>query len=388
MPTLQYVGARYVPVFYSNPDGSWDWESGVQYEPLTIVKYGENSYTSRSLVPATVGSPNLNPEYWALTGSYNGFLQYVTERVNNTRRKYILIGDSFGDGVISENVVGQGWIAKFKSLFPDDVYIDARGSKPGTAGFTSTRTFLSIFQYILGNVENPEEITDIIVMGGTNDAANYAQVPTAIQAFVAACQTSCRNATIRIGCLGTYVTIRNSNIREAYASCRNYGCCYLDTIEHLFCLPSYISDGTHLTQAGYDYYFPYIADCILKGYTRFSFFAFASSSALNGKINFWITESSIHADMLGNDNNYLHFQLTAPQNELTYTFTGLPILNLEGLVEIKGECHTFHNDMWTFWQYCTGKFVGDNLVLSNVGIGGNPGTLFEYSLYNCNFPIV
>lgn len=75
---LQYVGARYVPVFYQNPNGTWDWLSGVQYEPLTIVKYGTSTYTSKQLVPATVGAPNTAPEYWALTGDYNGAILSLT----------------------------------------------------------------------------------------------------------------------------------------------------------------------------------------------------------------------------------------------------------------------------------------------------------------------
>lgn len=104
MPTLQYVGARYVPVFYSNPDGSWDWESGVQYEPLTIVKYGENSYTSRSLVPATVGSPNLNPEYWAQTGNYNGFLQSLEDSIDALTESYIPVSSLEDIDVTKSNV--------------------------------------------------------------------------------------------------------------------------------------------------------------------------------------------------------------------------------------------------------------------------------------------
>lgn len=78
----QYVGARYVPVFFNNPDGSWDWASGFSYEPLTMVKYGTNTYTSKSQVPATVGAPNLNPEYWAQTGDYNGAIINIGNSVS------------------------------------------------------------------------------------------------------------------------------------------------------------------------------------------------------------------------------------------------------------------------------------------------------------------
>lgn len=82
MAALQYVGARYVPVFYKNPNGSWDWEAGASYEPLTIVKYGESSFISRMLVPPSVGAPNTSPEYWAQTGNYNGYLLEIQEQID------------------------------------------------------------------------------------------------------------------------------------------------------------------------------------------------------------------------------------------------------------------------------------------------------------------
>lgn len=71
MATLQYIGARYVPTFYLNSLGTPEWEAGVAYEPLTIVTYNNNSYTSRKPVPADVGNPSANSEYWAQTGVYN-----------------------------------------------------------------------------------------------------------------------------------------------------------------------------------------------------------------------------------------------------------------------------------------------------------------------------
>lgn len=67
----QYIGARYVPKFFENSRGGTEWESGVAYEPLTIVTYNSNSYTSRKAVPATTGNPSDNPEFWASTGIYN-----------------------------------------------------------------------------------------------------------------------------------------------------------------------------------------------------------------------------------------------------------------------------------------------------------------------------
>lgn len=67
MGVRQYIGARYVPKFYEGSNGS-QWDSGVMYEPLTIVQYLTNTYCSKKTVPSTVGAPNLNPDYWANIG--------------------------------------------------------------------------------------------------------------------------------------------------------------------------------------------------------------------------------------------------------------------------------------------------------------------------------
>lgn len=75
----QYIGARYVPTFFNNPDGSWDWAPGFQYEPLTIVKYGTNTFTSKKLVPDNIGTPNIEKDYWAMTGDYNGAILALTK---------------------------------------------------------------------------------------------------------------------------------------------------------------------------------------------------------------------------------------------------------------------------------------------------------------------
>ena len=79
----QYVGARYVPKF-ADPVA---WASGTSYEAMTIVTYNNSSYTSKMPVPATVGNPADNPDYWALTGNYNAQVEQYrkeTETVSNS----------------------------------------------------------------------------------------------------------------------------------------------------------------------------------------------------------------------------------------------------------------------------------------------------------------
>lgn len=62
-----YIGARYVPAWFTNPnDSSNNWVTGISYEPLTMVDFEGNKYISKQPVPSTVGEPNVNPDYWYL----------------------------------------------------------------------------------------------------------------------------------------------------------------------------------------------------------------------------------------------------------------------------------------------------------------------------------
>lgn len=75
MAVTQYIGARYVPLL-ADPT---EWASTRTYEPLTIVLYQGNSYTSRQYVP--VGIDILNEDYWAPTGNYNAQVEAYRQEV-------------------------------------------------------------------------------------------------------------------------------------------------------------------------------------------------------------------------------------------------------------------------------------------------------------------
>lgn len=86
MSVRQYVGARYVPKFFENPNGSAEWIKDTTYEPLTIVTYLNNSYTSKKPVPNTVGNPTDNTEYWANTGNYNAQIEDYRKITTETKK--------------------------------------------------------------------------------------------------------------------------------------------------------------------------------------------------------------------------------------------------------------------------------------------------------------
>lgn len=75
MAVTQYIGARYVPLF-SDP---LEWDVTKEYEPLTIVYWQGNSYTSRQAVPS--GVDIANDSYWALTGNYNAQIEQYRKEV-------------------------------------------------------------------------------------------------------------------------------------------------------------------------------------------------------------------------------------------------------------------------------------------------------------------
>lgn len=77
MAITQYIGARYVPLF-ADP---LDWSDQKEYEPLTIVYYAGNSYTSRQYVPK--GIQITNTDYWALTGNYNAQIEQYRDEVQS-----------------------------------------------------------------------------------------------------------------------------------------------------------------------------------------------------------------------------------------------------------------------------------------------------------------
>jgi len=69
-----YIGMRYVPIFLG------DWDSSISYEALSIVNYGNNTYTSKKPVP--VGTLPTDTNYWALTGNYNGAILNLQGRMD------------------------------------------------------------------------------------------------------------------------------------------------------------------------------------------------------------------------------------------------------------------------------------------------------------------
>lgn len=194
----QYVGARYVPQFFNNPNGSWDWAQGFQYEPLTIVKYGENTYTSKTLVPATVGSPNLNTEYWANTGNYNG-------AINQLQSEIELIADKlkYGDSLQSLNVlfIGDSYATKEYTNWADAIvnWVTSVGGVAQSGVISGTNwngTYAPAYITALQTADNKQDLKQIIIAGGVNEIYDYNTAENAVKEFMLYVKNNCPLARV------------------------------------------------------------------------------------------------------------------------------------------------------------------------------------------------
>lgn len=197
MAERQYIGARYVPKFFDNPNTSdAAWLTGVAYEALTIVTYAGNSYTSKKPVPAGVGAPNLNPDYWVATGLFNEQVSQLQNDINSANqriaentsaisgintnisemrddittlqdvgggtRKVVIIGDSYG----MRNT--PNYLSVLVSLMPNN-YV---GQALSGYGFTNG-DFYTLFDSFIATLSGDwaaDNVTDVIFAGGWNDA--------------------------------------------------------------------------------------------------------------------------------------------------------------------------------------------------------------------------
>lgn len=279
MALKQYIGARYVTKIYENSLDplSAEWEADVNYEPLTMVTFNYGSYLSKKDVPATVGNPSDNPDYWVQTGFYNGQIAYLYDQVSNinnalgvingdledlndliiarTTKKYIFIGDSYGHASDTNN----GWIDKLVTMM-GLTSADYFESAVGGAGFgTVSNNFLTLITGVVSSMTAAQKasITDVVVLGGANDRGHdVPDMATYINAFMSYVNTNLPNANVHIGmCAGNYadnfIGIQSGRVLDGYLAGSGYS--YITNVEYVFHDRTLIgSDHIHPTDDGYE----------------------------------------------------------------------------------------------------------------------------------------
>ena len=216
----QYVGARYVPLF-AEP---LEWSDTREYEPLTIVTYQGNSYTSRQYVPT--GIEITNSEYWALTGNFNAQVEayraevrafddrinanaaaisantaaisanaaaIAQEKTDRTTNVMLAFGDSYGVDTISQGPVWCEITAN--KLQATELHNYCVGG--ATFNTTKEKNFFVQVDKAISEIKNPEYVKYVGIVGGTNDGSN--SITDAIVSLVAKINSAFPNAVIGIG---------------------------------------------------------------------------------------------------------------------------------------------------------------------------------------------
>ena len=230
----QYVGARYVPVF-ANP---LEWSDTREYEPLTIVTYQGNSYTSMQYVPTNISIADT--AYWALTGNYNAQVEayraevrafddrinanaaainanaaaintnaaaintnaaainanaaaIAQEKTDRTTNVMLAFGDSYGVDTMSQGPVWCEITAN--KLQATELHNYCVGG--ATFNTTKEKNFFVQVDKAISEIKNPEYVKYVGIVGGTNDGSN--SIANAIVSLVAKINSAFPNAVIGIG---------------------------------------------------------------------------------------------------------------------------------------------------------------------------------------------
>ena len=131
-----YVGHRYVPKIMG------DWDNTQLYEPLSIVQYQGNSFTSRQYVPS--GVEITNEDYWASTGNYNAQVEQYRQDVVNLGNDI----NNFNDDIIE---ITNGQNNNVKMLDSLGVYAVNFGVVPNDASVDNHDAIFKAIDYAVAN---------------------------------------------------------------------------------------------------------------------------------------------------------------------------------------------------------------------------------------------
>ena len=231
--------------------GAWDITK--QYQAWTVVSDNNVGYISLKPVPAGVAITNT--EYWGVIADYNILITNLTARIAALEanmaivnkelagRRVILIGDSWGDPSNDDDFVT--WSSQLISKNPAITFyrncVNASGfAQAGDTGQTFGGLF---FQLVTGgSVPDVAYITDVLVVGGSNDRSHTAtDIENEISAFCNTVRTYCPKAKIHIGFCGWTCLFGNAGIadhlafnaaEEAYRTCQKYGASFIKGLQN------------------------------------------------------------------------------------------------------------------------------------------------------------
>lgn len=195
----------------------------------------------------------------------------LQEQINQiTHKKYIFMGDSYGDGYSPDGDT-TSWITLLVNklnLQPSD-YISTHGGGYGFSTGRSTYNYINLLQ----NLSSDDELTDMYVCGGYNDAGQTsANIISGIAAFTTLFRSKFPNAKLHLGFIGWS---KNSEkiipLKDAVIAYKKG--CVENNIEFMkgceFAFHNYFnyfaSDGIHPNQAGQNSIASALYNCIMTG---------------------------------------------------------------------------------------------------------------------------
>lgn len=168
--TRQYIGMRYVPIFGRKDETSIEWDNSAPYEPLTVVLYQGNSFTSRQYVPA--GVEITNQEFWALTFNFNAQVELYRRE---TARALQVAEGAQGDidtllpksDFSAENTV-KNYIDETNALLPKNAF----------SAENTVKDFLDMKPFVFANVadmKNSDALFDgaVCITEGFNNSGDF-----------------------------------------------------------------------------------------------------------------------------------------------------------------------------------------------------------------------
>lgn len=268
--TRQYCGARYVPLI----DGEWD--PNKPYEPLTIVTYYGNSYTSKVAVPA--GTLPTDTAYWAKTGNFNAQLEQVEADVaQNTKDIEILKRHAYkqGEGLIigddifnpnNSNIMGI-LVERLKNSF-----VQFSATWNSNLGFSTSAISIGDFVTTL-TYDKPENVSNVYIVMGLADFTyfkNGGDIPglvSNLQSNIAKIYTKFPNCVIEVFYDGVNPSDYNACISgiSAYRNLKGFGVKYTQWSANVLFNEDLWGNGT-LTANGYLEFMDYINRSIDNGY--------------------------------------------------------------------------------------------------------------------------
>lgn len=229
------------------------WDITTQYPAWTIVSDNNIGYVSIQPVPAGVLltnsdywrevidytaqiaglqsrivaieddiDNNIKPDITALQGDVTN-LDTRVSRLEGLNTRAVFVTDSYGTHSVTN------WAQRTASklgLGGSDWYVFAEGSSGFDHAGLSGHTFETLLSSNIGNVVDPDTITDVIVGGGTNDFYYYqssASLRTAIISFITYAKTQFPNCKITIAFMGYDAKMLRTERQNYRATIEDYG---------------------------------------------------------------------------------------------------------------------------------------------------------------------